>query len=231
MKTLGLIGGMSWESTAIYYQEINRSIQQKLGGLHSAKIILSSVDFADIETLQRQQLWQKAGDLLQKEALKLQSAGAEGIVLCTNTMHLIASQIEHALTIPFLHIIDATADAIVAQNITVVGLLGTAFTMEPSFYTDRLKQKGLTVHVPNEVSRDQIHQIIYRELCQGIVLETSKQIYIDVICDLKKQGVQAIILGCTEIRMLLPEASVLNLPIFDTTQIHINQAVSFALSK
>lgn len=231
MKTLGLISGMSWESTAIYYQHINKAIQQRLGGFHSAKIILSSVNFAEIEQLQRQNLWHVAGEQLKSEALRLQHAGADAIVLCTNTMHLVASQIEDALSIPFLHIIDATAAAICQQDIQCVGLLGTSFTMEQPFYTTRLQEHGLVVKQPDAASRAEIHRVIYEELCQGQVIAASKQHYVDVIKQLKQQGAEAIILGCTEIGMLLPDASILDLPLFDTTHIHIATAVEFALSR
>lgn len=230
MKTLGLIGGMSWESTAIYYQHINKAIQQRLGGFHSAKIILSSVDFAEIEQLQRKDLWSVAGQRLKEEALRLQRAGAEAIVLCTNTMHLVAPELEDVLSIPFLHIIDSTAAAICQQGIKCVGLLGTSFTMEQPFYTDRLQEHGLLVKRPSLASRAIIHRVIYEELCQGQIRPSSKQQYIEIIKELKQQGAEAIILGCTEIGMLLPEVKILDIPLFDTTHIHIATAVEFALS-
>ena len=230
MKTIGLIGGMSWESTLPYYRQINEIIQQKLGGLHSAKIILWSVDFHEIEVLQREGRWQEAGQILAQAAHSLENAGAEFIVLCTNTMHKVAPAIEAAIAIPFLHIADPTALAIKSRGIQKIGLLGTRFTMEEEFYKSRLESKhGLQVLTPNAAGRDQIHGIIYEELCLGKIQDSSRDIYRQVMQDLVAQGAQAIILGCTEISLLVgaQDASV---ALFDTTQLHAQKAAEFALA-
>lgn len=229
LKTIGLLGGMSWESTDLYYQHINKMIQSKLGKLHSAKIILISVDFAEIEALQHQGLWDEAGLYLKDKAIQLEKGGADGIVLCTNTMHKIASYIEHSTSVPFLHIADATATEILNQKIQKVGLLGTAFTMEQDFYKYRLEEKGIKVITPNETGRKVVHDIIYGELCLGVINEDSQKKYIHIIEELISDGAEGIILGCTEICMLIGDLQ-FSVPLFDTTSIHAKAAVDFILS-
>lgn len=230
MRTIGLIGGMSWESTALYYQHINQGIKAALGGLHSAKLVLVSVDFAGIERLQQQGLWHEAGAVLAQAALSLQAAGAECVVLCTNTMHKVASQIQAAVDIPLLHIGDATATNITNQGIANVALLGTAFTMEQDFYRARLEAHGLEVLLPNQAERADVHRIIYTELCVGEVSAASRARYIAIMLHLVEQGAEAIVLGCTEIVMLVGDVDV-GVPLFDTTAIHAEAAVAFALGK
>ena len=229
MKTIGLIGGMSWESTLPYYQPINEGVKARLGGLHSARLVLYSVDFAEVEQLQRAGDWVGAGALLAKAAQALQTAGAQALVLCTNTMHKVAPAIEAAVDVPLLHIADATAAAIVNQGLQRVGLLGTRFTMEQDFYKSRLQDRyGLEVMVPISHERDEVHRIIYEELCLGHVRETSREVYRRVIRSLVEQGAQAIILGCTEIGLLItPQDS--DVPVFDTTALHAQAAVDWAL--
>lgn len=230
MKTLGLIGGMSWESTVPYYQLINQNVKAQLGGLHSAKIVLYSVDFAEVEHLQKTAQWDAAGALLADAAQKLALAGADALVLCTNTMHKVASAIEQAVRIPLLHIADPTAQAIQQAGFTTVGLLGTRFTMEQDFYRSRLeKNYGMTVLTPPASGRDLVHQIIYEELCLGEVNETSRQTYLQVIDGLRQQGAQAIILGCTEIAMLVQPQHT-DLPLFDTTALHAKSSALWALT-
>lgn len=231
MKTIGLLGGMSWESTIPYYRQINQHIKQQLGGLHSAKIILYSVDFADIEALQRSGDWDRAGELLAEAAVKLQSAGADCLVLCTNTMHKVAAVIETAVTIPLLHIADATAEAIQLAGLNKVALLGTRFTMEQDFYKKRLTESyGLEVLVPDEESRALVHQVIYQELCLGVVKPDSRLQYQQIMADLVVQGAEAIILGCTEIALLV-SAEDCAVPLFDTTFLHAQKAADFALEQ
>jgi aspartate racemase len=227
---IGLIGGMSWESTVPYYQQINEVIKERLGGLHSARLILYSVDFHDIERLQNAGDWPAAGRLLAEAARSLQSAGAELLVLCTNTMHKVASTIEASVGIPLLHIADPTAWKIRGAGYSKVGLLGTRFTMEQGFYVDRLQERhGLQVLVPKSEDREVIHRIIYEELCLGKVLPQSRAEYRRVIADLKGQGAQAIILGCTEISLLVgPEDA--EIPLFDTARIHARSAAEWALA-
>ena len=227
---IGLIGGMSWESTVPYYQQINEVIKERLGGLHSAKLILYSVDFHDIERLQNAGQWATAGRLLAEAARSLQSAGAEFLVLCTNTMHKVASTIEASVGIPLFHIADPTALKIREAGYSKVGLLGTRFTMEEGFYIDRLQDRhGLQVLVPKSEDREIVHRIIYEELCLGRVLPKSRSEYRRVIADLKGQGAQAIILGCTEISLLVgPEDA--EIPLFDTTRIHARSAAEWALA-
>nr|WP_227560574.1 aspartate/glutamate racemase family protein [Acinetobacter bereziniae] len=229
VKTIGLLGGMSWESTDLYYQQLNKSVQQKLGKLHSAKVVLISVDFAEIEILQRQGLWEDAGIYLKEKAVQLEQAGAEGILLCTNTMHKVASYIEHSISIPFIHIADATAKEILNQNIRKVGLLGTRFTMEQDFYKQRLEQQGINVLIPHQAHRKIVHDIIYDELCLGVINELSRQKYIQIVEQLILEGAEGIILGCTEICMLIGDTP-FSVPLFDTTSIHTQAAVDFALS-
>lgn len=230
MKTIGLLGGMSWESTALYYQQINKMVHGKLGKLHSAKVIINSVDFEEIAALQAKGLWQEAGAYLAEQAQNLEKAGAECILVCTNTMHKIASQIEDAITVPFLHIADATAKEIVSQNIDKVALLGTAFTMEQDFYKARLQEHGIDVMIPNEADRKIVHRIIYEELCLGVINPNSRQKYETIVEQLIAEGAKGIILGCTEICMLIGELK-FSVPLFDTTTIHAKEAVSFSLNE
>lgn len=219
---------MSWESTANYYRAINEEVKEKLGGLHSARIVLYSVDFEDIEKLQQQGDWVSAGEILLDAALKVQAAGADFLLICTNTMHRVAPQVEAGLDIPLLHIADATADALLVPGIRTVGLLGTAFTMEQDFYKGRLGRRGLDVLVPNEADRAIVHHVIYRELCQGKILPESKAEFLRIIRSLAQAGAEAVILGCTEIGMLLSHEDT-QVPLFDTTAIHAHQAVEYAL--
>jgi aspartate racemase len=230
MKTLGLIGGMSWQSTIPYYREINTQVQLRLGGLHSAKILLASVDFAEVELLQRQGDWQAAGMLLAQQALSLQSAGADAIVLCTNTMHKVVPAIEAAIDIPLLHIADATAEQIQAHGMQRVALLGTRFTMEQDFYKQRLQDRyQLQVLTPEEDDRQLVHDIIYQQLCHGIIRDDSRQAYQRIMQQLVVRGAQAIILGCTEISLLV-SATDAQVMLFDTTQIHAQAAAQWALA-
>lgn len=229
MKTIGLLGGMSWESTIPYYRLINEGIKARLGGLHSAKILLHSVDFHDIEACQASGEWQKAGDMLADAALGLRKAGAEGIVLCTNTMHKVADRIESRCDLPFLHIADATGRAIVASGATKVALLGTRYTMEQAFYLGRLNAEfGITSLVPDEPQRQRINQIIFEELCLGKISARSRGFYQQVISDLHQQGAEGVIFGCTEIGLLLQQQDC-PLPVFDTAAIHAEDAVNFML--
>lgn len=228
MRRIGLIGGMSWESTDLYYQQINRAIQQRLGGLHSAKIILTSVDFAEIEELQRKGDWEEAGDYLAYEAQILEKADADCVVLCTNTMHKISDQIEAAISIPLLHIADAVAAVIKKQNIKKVGFLGTAFTMEQDFYKARLQAEGIEVIVPEAKERKIVHDVIFTELCCGIIKNESREKYINIANQLIAEGAEGIILGCTEICLLIGDVE-LAVPTFDTTAIHVQAAVDFVL--
>ena len=230
MKTIGLIGGMSWESTIPYYRIINEAVKQRLGGLHSAKIVLYSVDFHEIEQLQRSGDWRRAGELLAEAAQALVSAGADCIVLCTNTMHKVASQIEAAVAIPLLHIADATAQSIRRAGLNKVALLGTRFTMEQDFYKNRLTERfGIEVLVPNEAERERVHRVIYQELCLGQINPQSRESYRSIMQRLiEQEGVQAIILGCTEISLLVDHSDA-RVPLFDTTAIHAQAAAEFAL--
>ncbi len=229
MKTIGLIGGMSWESTVSYYRLINEGVKHALGGLHSARLLLYSVDFHDIEGLQRSADWDAAGALLADAARALERGGADCIVLCTNTMHKVAGQIEAAVAIPMLHIADATGMAIRHAGLSRVGLLGTRFTMEQDFYRERLiARHGLEVLIPGEAERARVHQVIYEELCLGRIEASSREAYRQVIAELAARGAQAIILGCTEISLLL-DASDASVPLFDTTAIHAQAALSWAL--
>ncbi|POT56543.1 aspartate/glutamate racemase [Citrobacter amalonaticus] len=230
MKTIGLLGGMSWESTIPYYRLINEGIRQRLGGLHSASLLLHSVDFHEIEECQSRGEWDRAGDILAEAALGLQQAGAEGIVLCTNTMHKVAAAIESRCSLPFLHIADATGRVITAQGMTRVALLGTRYTMEQDFYRGRLAQQfDIECLVPEADERAKINQIIFDELCLGQLTEASRQYYLQVIERLAAQGAQGVIFGCTEIGLLVP-ADRSALPVFDTTAIHAADAVEFMLS-
>ena len=229
MKCLGLIGGMSWESTVPYYRLVNEGVKQRLGGLHSARLVLYSVDFHEIEVLQREDRWDEAGEMLAAAARSLEAAGADLLVLCTNTMHKVADAIETATDLPLLHIADCTGEAIRAAGLRRVGLLGTRFTMEQPFYRERLVARhGLDVIVPSAAARDEAHRIIYEELCRGIVRDDSRAIYREIIADLVAQGAEGVILGCTEIGLLVgaDDASV---PLFDTTALHAARAVDAML--
>ena len=229
MKTIGLIGGMSWESTANYYRDINERVKQRLGGLHSARILLYSVDFQEIERLQHQGRWDEAGEQLGDIARRLEGAGADVVALCTNTMHKVAPAIEAALRVPFLHIADPTAQAVKQAGIGRIGLLGTRFTMEEDFYRGRLVERhGLDVIVPDPAERETVHRVIYDELCLGKVEERSRRAYRDIIAHLVERGAEGVILGCTEIAMLVSPADS-PVPLFDTTQLHAVSAVDFAL--
>jgi aspartate racemase len=229
MKTIGLIGGMSWESTLPYYRSINETVRELRGGLHSAKLVLVSVDFAEVERLQRQGDWDSAGALLADCGRSLARAGADFIVLCTNTMHKVAPAIEAAAGIPLFHIADPTAEAIGAAGLRKVGLLGTRFTMEQDFYRARMElQHGLQVVVPGEAGRALVHRVIYEELCLGKVLDASREAYRAVIRELVDQGAEAVILGCTEIGLLLTPGDS-PVPLFDTTALHARKAAEFAL--
>ena len=229
MRTIGLIGGMSWESTAQYYRLINEMVKTRLGGFHSAKLILYSVDFYEIERLQHAGDWTGTGAILAQAARSLQAGGADFLVLCTNTMHKLADAIECAVEIPLLHIVDALADEIKHSGMTKVGLLGTRFTMEQAFYKDRLhEQHGIDVVIPHDADREIVHRVIFEELCMGNIFDKSRTEYRHIIHQLVKSGAQGVILGCTEISMLIG-AEDSPVPVFDTTLIHARKAVDWAL--
>ncbi len=228
MRTLGLLGGMSWESTLPYYRCVNECVRERLGGLHSAKLVLYSVDFAEIERLQHAGDWTTAGHLLADAAQALERAGAEALVLCTNTMHRVLDTIEAAIRIPVVHIADATARRIRAEGLAKVGLLATRFTMEQDFYRGRLEQHGLTVLVPDAAERAEVHRIIYDELCRGVIRESSRVALRAVMAALVSRGAEGLILGCTEIGLLVG-AEDTDVPVFDTTRIHAEAAVDWAL--
>jgi aspartate racemase len=229
MKTLGLLGGMSWESTIPYYRYINERVRDRLGGLHSARLALYSVDFAEIERLQMQGDWDEAGRQLGQAAAALQRAGAQAIVICTNTMHKVAAAVEADSGLPLLHIADATVARIRAAGLARIGFLGTRFTMEQDFYRARLESHGLDVIVPDAAQRDDVHRIIYEELCLGEIREDSRQRYRAVMADLVARGAEGIILGCTEIGLLVGAADT-TVPTFDTTRIHAEAAADWALA-
>jgi aspartate racemase len=228
MRTIGLIGGMSWESSAEYYRLINQQVRDRLGPLRSAQLLMHSVDFGPVEQAQHAGRWEDAAAILVDAAQRLQAGGAECVVLCTNTMHKVAAQIQSAISIPFLHIADPTGQAALDGGTVTVGLLGTAFTMEQDFLKERLSAQGLTVLVPDAEERLAVHRIIYDELCVGVINPASRQVYQQVIESLTRRGAEAIILGCTEIGLLIkPEHSAL--PLLDTTHLHARAAVAFAL--
>ncbi|KAF6602101.1 aspartate/glutamate racemase family protein [Bacillus velezensis] len=229
MKTIGLIGGMSWESSAEYYRIINEEIKKKLGGLHSAKCLLYSVDFKEIEHYQSIGAWDKAGEALGQVARSLEKAGADFIVICTNTMHKVLGYIQEMITIPILHIADATAEQIIRQDIRSIGLLGTKYTMEQDFYKSRIASHDINVIVPDDDERELINNIIYQELCLGEIKQSSKNIYKKIINNLVDRGAEGIILGCTEIGLLV-KADDSKVPLFDTTLIHAQKAVNKSLS-
>ena len=229
MKTIGLLGGMSWESTAEYYRLLNTLTRERLGGLHSAKIVLHSADFAEIEQMQAENRWDQAGQLLAEAGLALQSAGADCMLICANTMHKVADEVASAVSVPLLHLADTVADAVLGQGLRRIGLLGTAFTMEQAFYKDRLARRGLEVLVPDDTGREMVHRVIYEELCRGIVRDESRQACQHVIDTLVTAGAEGVVLGCTEIELLVgPEHS--PVPVFPTTRLHAEAAVDFALA-
>ena len=230
MKTIGLIGGMSWESTVTYYQVINETIKKQLGGLHSAKCILYSVDFDEIEKYQASGEWDKSADVLSEAAQALERAGADYIVICTNTMHKVAPEIGRRIHIPILHIADMTAAELQKQGIKKVGLLGTKYTMRQDFYKNILIEQGIEVVIPNDADVDVVNRIIYDELCLGKISEQSKDIYLDIIMKLAQDGAQGIILGCTEIGLLVRQSDT-DIPLFDTTLIHAKQAALKSLER
>ncbi len=230
MKTIGLMGGMSWESTVGYYRTINQGIKAKLGGLHSGQIVMHSVDFEPIKQLQHQGDWPGTATILAAAAQSIEAAGADFLVICTNTMHIVAPEIEAAINIPILHIADATAEVLLAKGVGTVGLLGTAFTMEEDFYKGRLAEKyGLKVVTPNAPDRQIVHDVIYKELCLGNFQEPARRQYLRIIDDLAAQGAEAVILGCTEIGMLVKQADT-KVMLCDTTAIHGAKAVQYALA-
>ncbi|MGY1833112.1 aspartate/glutamate racemase family protein [Geodermatophilus sp. SYSU D01180] len=227
-RVIGMLGGMSWESTAEYYRLANELVRDRLGGLHSARILLSSLDFAEIEALQVAGEWDRAGEILATEAGRLETAGAELLVLCTNTMHKVADQVQAAVSIPLLHLADTTAAAVRAAGPATVGLLATGFTMEQDFYRDRLTGHGLRVLVPDAADRAAVHRIIYDELCRGVVREESRRTYREVIARLVAAGAAGVVLGCTEIELLVGPADS-PVPVFPTTRLHVEAAVAAAL--
>ena len=230
MKTIGLLGGMSWESTVGYYRAINEGIKNALGGLHSAKIVLYSVDFDPIEKLQHEGDWEGTAKILSEAALSIESAGADFLLICTNTMHKVLPQIEKAVQIPVLHIADATAEILVSQGVKKVGLLGTAFTMEQDFYKGRLEQKyGLKVLIPDAKDRKIVHEVIYQELCLGQIHDDSKAEFLRIIEKLAREGAEGVILGCTEIGLLVNQNDT-SVTLYDTTAIHAQKAVEYAIT-
>lgn len=230
MRVIGVLGGMSWESSISYYRALNEGVKAALGGLHSAKIVMVSVDFAEIEAMQKRGDWDAAGELLASAAQGVERAGADCLLIATNTMHKVAPAIEQAITIPLLHIADATALQLQADGINRVGLLGTRFTMEQDFYIGRLEEQfGIKVVVPDQAERDTIHQVIFDELCQGRIEDVSRQRYLAIIDALYAQGAQAVILGCTEIAMLVSQQDT-EVPLYDTTALHVQRAVAWALN-
>ncbi len=229
MKTIGMLGGMSWESTLSYYRAVNEGVKQSLGGLHSAKIILYSVDFVEIEELQHREDWEKTADILSGAARSVELAGADFLIICTNTMHIIAREIQEKISIPIVHIADATAHALQQDGIRTTGLLGTKFTMEEPFYKGRLEDNfGIEVVVPEEAGRDTVHEIIYHGLCLGEIKPDSRRRFLNIIAGLKEQGAEAVILGCTEIALLVQQDDT-DVPLYDTTAIHAGRAVDLAL--
>jgi len=229
MRRIGLLGGMSWQSSALYYSLINELVAERLGGVHSAHLLMASVDFAEIEALQSAGEWDRAGELLAAEARGLQAAGAEVIVLCTNTMHIVAPAIEAAVSIPLLHLADVTAHAVSAARAQRVGLLGTRFTMQEAFYRDRVASHGIDVLVPEPDDQEFVHRVIYDELVHGTVSATSREQYLSIVDRLVARGAQGIVLGCTEIELLI-DASHTAVPLFPTTRLHAKAAVDWALA-
>lgn len=230
MKTIGLLGGMSWESTQSYYRALNEGVKAALGGLHSAKIVMLSVDFAEIEALQHAERWGETAAILGDAAVAVESAGADFLLICTNTMHKVADEVQARIRIPLLHIADATAEVLEEQGIVRVGLLGTRFTMEELFYRERLEARGIEVLVPEKTQRETVHQVIYGELCLGILNPASREAYVHVVEELAARGAQGVILGCTEIALLLQQHHT-RVPLFDTAAIHAERAVQLAVEK
>lgn len=228
MKTIGLLGGMSWESTAQYYRLINKETKRRLGGLHSARIVLVSLDFQEIETLQDRGDWATAADLLANAARRVEVAGADVLLICTNTMHKVADEVAATIAIPLLHIADATAQRIIGAGVGTVGLLGTRFTMEQAFYKGRLEERGINVLTPPAAARELVHRVIYEELCRGEIKAESRAKFLEIMNDLARLGAQAMVAGCTEIGMLVNDKHT-DVMLFDTTRIHTEQAVAFAL--
>ena len=228
MKTIGLLGGMSWESTALYYRLINEETRRRLGGLHSARSVLVSLDFQEVEVLQNQGDWTAAGELLAGAARRVESAGADVLLICTNTMHKVADEVAASIDIPLLHLAEATAGRIVDAGIGTVGLLGTRFTMEHEFYKGRLQERGIEVLTPPAAGRKLIHRVIFEELCVGVVKTDSRVQFLEIIDDLMQRGAEAVVAGCTEIGMLVNEEHT-DVRLFDTTRIHAEQAVALAL--
>lgn len=228
MKTIGFIGGMSWESTVSYYKIVNEVIKEKLGGLHSAKVVLYSVDFQEIEECQANGDWDKSAEILSGAALCLERAGADFIVICTNTMHKIAPQIQSKINIQILHIAEATANKLHENKVSTVALLGTKYTMKQDFYKEKLINAGINVLIPDDADIEVVNNVIYKELCLGIISPESKCEYLRIIQQLKNQGAEGVILGCTEIGLLIHQEDC-TLPVFDTTQIHANKAALFAI--
>lgn len=228
MKTIGLIGGMSWESTVTYYQILNETVKEQLGGLHSAKILLYSVDFAQIEEFQAKGQWDESAEVLARAAENLEKAGADFLLICTNTMHKVAPQVCSRIAIPLIHIAEATADVLKAAGISKVGLLGTKYTMTQDFYKSKLMEAGIDVVIPDDTGVELVNRVIYDELCLGLVKEESRQQFVSVIEDLRARGAQGVILGCTEIGLLISQADT-TLPVFDTTKIHAESAALLAL--
>ncbi|EPC01018.1 aspartate racemase [Litchfieldella anticariensis FP35 = DSM 16096] len=230
MKTIGMLGGMSWESTASYYKALNEGVKAALGGLHSAKICLYSVDFAELERLQHEGEWEATADILSDAARSVEAGGADFLLICTNTMHKVAPRIEASISIPLLHIADATAQRLANDGIKRVGLLGTRFTMEQDFYKGRIAEgHDIDVLVPTAPEQDIVHQIIYSELCLGRISEASRQQYLEIIDALRERGAEAVILGCTEIALLVQQEHT-TVPLYDTTTIHAEEAVKWALA-
>lgn len=230
MRTIGLVGGMSWESTLEYYRIINQRVKEKAGGFHSAKIVLYSVDFQEVESRQHEGRWEELTVLMIDAAQRVERAGAELLVICTNTMHMMADRVQNSIRIPLLHIADVTAEAVKSRSLARVGLLGTRFTMEQDFYKGRLRKRhGLEVMIPEEKDRELIHAILYDELCLGQIKEKSKKIFQEIISRLKDGGAQGIILGCTEIPLLVKQEDY-EIPLFDTTAIHARAAADYSLS-
>ena len=229
MRRLGLLGGMSWQSSSLYYSLINELVAQRLGGVHSADLVMVSVDFAEVERLQASGEWERAGELLAREARALEAAGAEAIVMCTNTMHLVAPAIEAAVSIPLLHLGDVTAQSVRAAGLERVGMLGTSFTMQQPFMRERIASHGLEVLVPEPDDRDVVHRVIYEELVLGVVSEHSRGEYVRIIERLVDRGAQGIVLGCTEIELLVEQHHV-GRPLFPTTRLHAEAAVEWALA-
>ncbi|WBA80125.1 aspartate/glutamate racemase family protein [Endozoicomonas sp. GU-1] len=231
MKTIGLIGGMSWESTLSYYKGINKGVKTSLGGLHSAKVALYSVDFAEIEKLQHQGEWDKTAEILSAAARSVEAGGADFFLICTNTMHKVAEAVEKSVAIPLVHIADATGELLVKDGIKRVGLLGTRFTMEQAFYKNRLSDKfGIDVVIPDEAEREVVHQVMYTELCLGQTNSASRNQYLKIISSLHNQGAEAVILGCTEIALLVQQTQTA-IPLYDTTEIHAQKAVKLAIGE